>query len=74
MLPHHLFLSMFPEPAIAPLTTLGMFEVEETKLHRDIYVRWQTIDPLFENGPDFVYEVEMYNSHEGYVWSCHMLA
>lgn len=52
-------------PAIAPLTTLGMFEVEETKLHRDIYVSWQTVDPLYENGPDFAYEVKMYNRHEG---------
>lgn len=61
---------MFPGPAIGPLTTLGMFEVEETKLHRDIYVSWQTVDPVYENGPDFAYEVKIYNNgHKEYVGS-----
>lgn len=62
---------MFPEPAVAPLTTLGMFEVEETKLHRDVYVMWQTVDPVYENGPDFGYEVKTYKSqNERYDGSC----
>lgn len=46
-------------PTVAPLTTLGMFEVEETKLHRDVYVNWKTVDPLEENGPNFTYEVRI---------------
>ena len=55
-------------PTVAPLTTLGMFEVEETKLHRDVFVSWQTIDPWQENGPDFTYEVRMFdNSNDRYV-------
>lgn len=46
---------------MAPLTTLGMFEIEETKSHRDVYVSWQTVEPLEESGSDFVYEVNVYD-------------
>ncbi|XP_063875673.1 LOW QUALITY PROTEIN: uncharacterized protein LOC135108509 [Scylla paramamosain] len=52
-------------PAVAPMTTLGMFEVEENKLLRDVYVSWQTVDPLEENGPGFVYEVKIFDDSDG---------
>ncbi|KAG0716771.1 Receptor-type tyrosine-protein phosphatase F [Chionoecetes opilio] len=49
-------------PTVAPLTTLGMFEVEETKLHREVHVSWQTVNPWEENGPGFTYEVRMFGT------------
>lgn len=50
---------------MAPVTTPGMFEVEENKLQRDVYVSWQTVDPLEENGPNFAYEVQMFDHSDG---------
>lgn len=52
-------------PTVAPVTTLGMFEVEENKLQRDVYVNWQTVDPLEENGPHFTYEVQVFDDSDG---------
>ncbi|XP_045134889.1 uncharacterized protein LOC123518233 isoform X2 [Portunus trituberculatus] len=52
-------------PMVAPLTTPGMFEIEENKLQRDVYINWQTVDPLEENGPNFTYEVQMFDDSNG---------
>ncbi|KAK7082604.1 hypothetical protein SK128_027055 [Halocaridina rubra] len=47
-------------PQTAPLTTTGMFEVEETLRFRDIYVNWQIMDRTAWNGPHLRYNVLVY--------------
>ncbi|XP_069186100.1 cytokine receptor isoform X2 [Procambarus clarkii] len=47
-------------PTVAPLTDIGTFEIEETLSHRDIYISWQKVDPLFWNGPNFYYNVSVF--------------
>nr|XP_053630839.1 cytokine receptor-like isoform X7 [Cherax quadricarinatus] len=48
-------------PTKAPLTGIGTFEIEETLSHRDIYISWQKVDPLFWNGPNFTYVISVFN-------------
>ncbi|XP_068202544.1 cytokine receptor-like isoform X2 [Palaemon carinicauda] len=48
-------------PTVAPKTTNGTFEVEETLSYRDIYILWQIVDPLHYNGPNFHYNISAYD-------------
>lgn len=49
-------------PTKTPMTGIGTFGIEETLSHRDIYINWQKVDRLFWNGPDFHYNVTVFNN------------
>ena len=55
---------LFSEPTMAPKTLQGMFEVHNSLDKRDIYIFWQKIDPLLENGNNLKHIVEAYDESD----------
>lgn len=52
-------------PTAKVRTDIGTFEIEQNVNSRDIYVNWQKVDFVFKNGPDFHYEVDVFDANTG---------
>ncbi|XP_042865030.1 uncharacterized protein LOC122248791 isoform X3 [Penaeus japonicus] len=52
-------------PTAKVRTDIGTFEIEQNVNSRDVYVNWQKIDLVFKNGPDFSYEVQVFDDNSG---------
>lgn len=63
-------------PTAKVRTDIGTFEIEQNVNSRDVYVNWQKIDLVFKNGPDFSYEVQVFDDNSGRwvcVFVCHIV-